>query len=479
MHGLCQAAAVASRRAIQYNAKRMEQQRTLRTLPSVDRLISEDRIRSLREAYSHETIVSLARQLLAQIRSAVSAGHACPPLDTIVEELHHRIVALATISPHPLINATGVIIHTNLGRAPLSRQAVEAMAAASAAYCNLEIDLPSGRRGSRNVHTEDMLCLLTGSQAALVVNNNASAVLLVLTALAKRKEVIVSRAHAVEIGGKFRIPDVMRQSGAKLVEVGTTNKTYISDYAEAITPRTAALLRVHSSNFRIVGFTQQATIEEMVQVGLSHDVPVFDDLGSGCLLDTTRFGLDPEPTPQESIAAGAGVAMFSGDKLLGGPQAGIIVGRKDLIERCKKHPLARAVRIDKTRLAALSATLAHYLKGEATEAIPIWRIIATPLPDIEMRARSWAGAIGRSASVHDSESAVGGGSLPGATLPTRVVSIPMSSSAKVMEAARRLRTQPLPVVGRVERNALLLDPRTVLPEQDESLLQSLTQVLGD
>jgi len=342
-------------------------------------------------------------------------------------------------------------------------------------YTNLEIDLDSGKRGSRQVHIESVLCQLTGAEAALVVNNNASAVLLALSALAKGKEVIVSRGQAVEIGGGFRIPDVMRQSRAKLVEVGTTNRTYLSDYEEAITPHTAALLRVHSSNFRVVGFAQAVAIEELTQLGERYGLPVLDDLGSGCLVDTARFGLDPEPMVQQSIAVGVGLAMFSGDKLLGGPQAGIIVGQDPLVAKLKRHPLARAVRMDKIRLAGLAVTLLHYLKGEAETKIPVWRMISAPLEEIEERARKWSRVLGDVTSVVEGESMVGGGSLPGSTLPTRLVAI--RRQGKVKELADKLRRESPPVIGRIDNDLLLLDPRTVLPDEEEVLLSSLRNIL--
>ena len=300
----------------------------LRKLPSVDRLLSDDRIQRRQETYSHELVLQLTRQCLDQVRSDIAAGVTAPSFDAMVESICGRLDAMVEPTQHPVINATGVILHTNLGRAPLSAEATAAMEECARNYVNLEIDLDSGKRGSRQVHVESLLCQITGSEAALVVNNNASAVLLALTALAKRKEVIVSRGQAVEIGGGFRIPDVMRQSGAKLVEVGTTNRTYLSDYEDAITPRTAAILRVHSSNFQVIGFTQTVTLEELTELGNRFDITVLDDLGSGCLLDTSKYGLAPEPMMQHSIAASVGLAMSSADKLLGGPQAGMIIGKK-------------------------------------------------------------------------------------------------------------------------------------------------------
>jgi L-seryl-tRNA(Ser) seleniumtransferase len=449
-----------------------------RRLPSVDRLISEERIKRLARDYPHELLLNLARQQLERERLAIAAGNKCSSIDEMVESISAQLRRLETPSLRPVINATGVILHTNLGRAPLSRETIAAMDEAVRGYSNLEFDLDSGSRGSRQVHIEQILCQLSGAEAALVVNNNASAVLLGLTALARRKEVIVSRGQSVEIGDSFRIPDVMRQSGAKLVEVGTTNRTYISDYEQAVTPSTAALMRVHSSNFLVVGFTHSVTIEELVALGQQYDLPVFDDLGSGCFLDTTSFGLAPEPMVQHSVAVGVGLAFFSGDKLLGGPQAGIIVGKKQLIDKIRKHPLARAVRIDKARLAGLAATLLHYLKGEATRKIPVWQMISTPLEEIEQRARTWAEALGDLAQVTEGESMIGGGSLPGSTLPTRLVAIGGGRKRKgqniVPTLARRLRRNArCPIIGRISDDALLLDPRSVLPEDAPIVLEAL------
>ena len=451
-----------------------------RHLPSVDKLLSDSKIKQLEEFYPRALIVDLLRQRLEQERQSIAQGHTCPSIDEIAESVFSQVHALANSSLRPVINATGVILHTNLGRAPLSQEAMAAMNQVATGYCNLEFELDSGLRGSRDTHTEQLLCQLTGAEAALVVNNNASAVLLALTALAKKKEVIVSRGQAVEIGGGFRIPEVMRQSGAKLVEVGTTNCTYAQDYEQAITPRTAALLRVHSSNFKVVGFTQSVTIEELVALGKRYNLPVFDDLGSGCLLDTTRFGLDSEPMVQQSIVRGVDLALFSGDKLLGGPQAGIIVGKKQLMNKLRKHPLARAVRIDKIRLAGLIATLIHYLKDEVEEKIPVWRMISTPVGEIERRAKMWAQTLGELAQVVDGESMVGGGSLPGSTLPTRLVAISGQVKGRNIAQAlsQRLRYQEPPVVGRISENLLLLDPRTVLPEEDEAVLQSLRSAIA-
>ena len=449
---------------------RSEMDDNFRSLPSVDRLLTDGRIQRLEKAYSRPFVLRVIRQHLEEVRLRIAQGEPAPAFDQMAESVCAQVHTIAEPSLRRVINATGVILHTNLGRAPLSEEATAAMEEC-AGYTNLEIDLDSGKRGSRQVHIESLLCQLTGAEAALVVNNNASAVLLALSALAKRKEVIVSRGQAVEIGGGFRIPDVMRQSGAKLIEVGTTNCTYLLDYEEAITPRTAVLLRVHSSNFVVIGFTQAVALEEFTQLGDRYDLQVLDDLGSGCLLDTTRFGLVPEPMLQQSIAAGAGLVMSSADKLLGGPQAGIIVGQRALVDKLRRHPLARAVRIDKVRLAGLAATLHHYLKGEAESKIPVWRMISASLEEIGERAERWSRLLGDAASVVEGESMVGGGSLPGGTLPTRLVAI--KGRGKVNQLANQLRKGSPMVIGRIEKDLLLLDPRTILPGEEEALLSRL------
>ena len=446
------------------------------SLPGVDKVLTDKRIEQVGKEYPHDLVVEIIRQCLEGERRAVAEGKATASLGEIIESVISQLQALERPSLRPVINASGVIIHTNLGRAPLSEEAISAMQTVSRDFSNLEFNLDSGSRGSRNVHVEGLLCRLTGAEAALVVNNNASGVLLGLTALARRKEVIVSRGQAVEIGGGFRIPDVMRQSGTKLVDVGTTNCTYAADFEQAVSPRTVALMRVHSSNFRLVGFTSEVTLEELVDIGKRHDLIVLDDLGSGCFLDTTAYGLAPEPMVQQSVTAGVPLTFFSGDKLVGGPQAGIIVGEKQYIDKLKKHPLARAVRIDKTRLAALTATLVHYLKGEATEKIPVWRMISTDLDDIERRAQTWAEALGNMAKVVSGETMVGGGSLPGGSLPTKLVAIQGGKKLSVKAIGERLRRRDFPVIGRISEDALLLDPRTVLPEEDDIVINAIREI---
>jgi L-seryl-tRNA(Ser) seleniumtransferase len=368
-----------------------------------------------------------------------------------------------------VINASGVILHTNLGRAPLSQATIAAMQNIATGYSNLEYDLEKGKRGSRLIHAESVLQKLTGAEAALAVNNNASAVMLVLAALAKGRRAIIARSQLVEIGGGFRVPDVMKQSGAKLVEVGTTNRVHLRDYEEALSEPTGVVMRVHRSNFKIIGFTEEPELKEIVDVAHEAGVVVVDDLGSGSFLDTARYGLAHEPTVQESLDAGVDVVCFSGDKLLGGPQGGIIVGKADLIAKIRKHPLARAVRADKVALAGITATLLHYLKDEAEREIPIWRMISMEREQIRARAEAWCGALGQG-EVIESESTIGGGSLPGESMKTWVLALDVRSPDKFMA---KLRASHPPVIARTENDRVLLDPRTVLAEQETALLRIL------
>ncbi len=449
-----------------------------RSLPSVDRVLSDERVRAVAAGFSIDAVTDLAREQLDEVRRAIAAGGACPPFDEIVAAVVSRAAAALSPSLRPVINASGVIIHTNLGRAPLSDETMAAMEAVARGYSNLEFDLEVGERGSRFVHLESLLRRVTGAEAGIAVNNNASAVLLALSALTRDREVIISRGQLIEIGGGFRIPDVMGQSGARLVDVGTTNRTYLRDYEAAITEETAALVRVHASNFRIVGFAQSVPLADLARLARERGLLLIDDLGSGCLIDTRQFGLVEEPTPQGSLAAGADLVLFSGDKLLGGPQAGIIVGRRELVDRLRRHPLARALRMGKSSIAGLAATLTHYVRDEALEKIPVWRMIAMPLATIERRARRWARAVGEEASVVDRRSMIGGGSLPEESLPTRLLALGGDGGLDVEALARRLRTGDPPVLGRIERDRLLLDPRTVLPRQDAALLRALRSALA-
>jgi L-seryl-tRNA(Ser) seleniumtransferase len=446
---------------------------SLRDLPAVEKLLQMELAARMIDSYGRPLTLDAVRAQLDIARQSVREGEAPPEPDAILEEAKRILEKWLESSLQPVINASGVILHTNLGRAPLSADARRAMETAAAEYGTLEYDLKKGKRGKRDVHCEGLLRRLTGSEAALVVNNNAAAVLLALTALARRKEVLVSRTQLIEIGGGFRVPDVMKQSGAKLVEVGTTNRTHLRDYEEALSERTTLILRAHHSNFRIVGFTTEPALAELAALGKQHDLPVVDDLGSGALLDTEDYGLGHEPTVQESLEAGAALVTFSGDKLLGGPQAGIVVGEKSLVDRLRRHPLARAVRADKLCLAALSATLNHYLKDEALQAIPVWQMIAAPVEDLKQRAGAWAKKLGHG-EVLEERSTVGGGSLPEETMPTWVLALSVS---RPNAFATRLRKADPPVIVRVAEDKVLFDPRTVFSEQEPALLAALQELL--
>jgi L-seryl-tRNA(Ser) seleniumtransferase len=446
-----------------------------RELPSIDRLLSDERVAGLTERFGHDAVLDLARAVLDEQRAAIeSTGTA--PSDGAVELLLSRGSALADSLVH-VINATGVVIHTNLGRAPLSRSAMDAMQRVSAGYSTLEFDRESGGRGSRQEHLADILCRVTGAEAAMVVNNNAAALLLALAALCDDREVVIARGQLVEIGGGFRIPDVMRQSGAELVEVGTTNRTYIGDYEAALSEQTAALLRVHSSNFAVVGFTAEASIGSLAELAAARGVRLLDDVGSGALIDTRPHGLAYEPMVQESVAAGSDVVLFSGDKLLGGPQAGIAVGKRDAIEAMERHPLARAMRMDKASIAGLIATLGHYQVGDVAEAIPVWRMIAAPLDQLSRRARGWSRACGPYGEATAGRSTVGGGSLPGQGLPTMVCAV-AAPDGDANALARKLRMATTPVITRISDGRVLLDPRTVDSREDGQVESALVSALG-
>jgi L-seryl-tRNA(Ser) seleniumtransferase len=453
----------------------------LRQLPSVDRLLGEETVQVLISAYGHRQTVDGLRETLDSVRDEVRAGGDVPDLGALVARASAHLQARLAPTLRPVVNGTGVIIHTNLGRAPLSAAARAAIEGVSRGYSTLEYDLQAGQRGHRTLHAERLLCELSGAEAALVVNNNAGAVLLALSGLAQGQGVIISRGQLVEIGGGFRVPDVMVQSGARLIEVGTTNRTHLRDYALALDEHddVALILRAHHSNFRILGFTTEPGLGELVALGAERGLAVMDDLGSGALLDTADFGLMHEPTVQESVAAGAAVVCFSGDKLLGGPQAGIIVGQARYVDPLKRHPLARALRADKLCLVGLQATLLHYLKDEATAEVPVWRMIATPLAEIERRARRWQGNLRRAgiqAELVDGCSTVGGGSLPGETLPTKLVALPVAHPDRLAAA---LRAADPPVVARIEEDRLVLDPRTVLPEEEREPLRAIAEIFSE
>ena len=501
----------------------------LRKLPKADRLLEAADRAELVARLGHGLVIEAIRAELERIRKEILDGGRCASPEAIEQALLARLAEAARGSLRPVVNATGVVVHTNLGRAPLSEEAIAAMRRAAQGYTNLEYDLEAGERGDRHAHVEGALCRLTGAEGAIAVNNNAAAVMLALAALMEARpsetpestsvrpepfdsgpapqalrsgqaeskdartpvrpersgreaaaeskdakpEVIVSRGQLVEIGGGFRIPDVLRRSGAALVEVGTTNRTYGKDYEEAIGERTRILLSVHRSNFRLAGFVHDASLEELVGLARARDLWVVDDLGSGSLLDTAPFDLGDEPTVPARVRAGADLVCFSGDKLLGGPQAGILVGRRAAILRVKRHPLVRALRLDKVTLAALSATLAHYERGEAPAKVPVWRALALAPEALRERARGWLAALGdqgKGCELRESRSAIGGGSLPEVTLPTFVLALPPGDADAL---ASRLRRGDPPVVARIEDGRVVLDPRTVMPHEDEAVVRAV------
>ncbi|MBC7879377.1 MAG: L-seryl-tRNA(Sec) selenium transferase [Anaerolineales bacterium] len=448
---------------------------TLRNLPSVEQILQTQIAAELIARNGRPLTLNAIRSTLDEIRARfkMDPEPALPSIDLILAQTESALSAWTKPTLIPVINASGVILHTNLGRAPLSADTIRAIDAVSRGYSNLEYDLEKGVRGSRLIHAESILQKLTGAEAAIIVNNNASAVLLVLSALANKKRVIISRSQLVEIGGGFRIPDVMKQSGAKLVEVGTTNKVRLSDYQSATEDPAALIMRVHPSNFKVIGFTEEPELKDIVELAHKAGIFVVDDLGSGTFLDTAKFGLIHEPTIQESISAGVDVVCFSGDKLLGGPQAGIIVGKKELIDKIRKHPLARAVRADKTCLAGLTATLLHYLKDNAEREIPIWRMMSFTLKQVKGRAEAWIEELGQG-QVVEGESTVGGGSLPGESIKTWLLSLEVKSPDKFL---KKLRNQNPPIIARTENDRVLFDPRTVLPEQEGALLVGLKNAL--
>lgn len=470
------------------SGKSEARQSALRSLPSVDALLQRVQGDAALKGIPRARIVQAVREVLVGERGRLVEGvkraGAVTPLDA--DALARRVVAelsrAGAFSLAPVVNATGVVLHTNLGRALLSPLALERLRRVGSAYSNLELDLQTKERGSRYVHVDGLLKRLTGAPASLVVNNNAAAVLLALESLARGKEVIVSRGELIEIGGEFRIPDIMRRSGAILREVGTTNRTHLKDYADAIGPETALLLKVHTSNYRVLGFTAQVPTRDLVELGRSRGIPAMEDLGSGCFVDLRPHGFPYEPTVQEAVAAGLDLVSFSGDKLLGGPQAGIVVGKTELVERLKKNPLNRALRIDKLTLAGLEATLYAYEAGNALETIPTLRMLTERLAAVRRRARrllrrlspSVVTALG--ATLAEGRAQVGGGSLPLVELPTVALAIgtPERSAQQLDQA---LREGEPPVIGRITDDRLLLDCRTVLNSDVPALADALSRLV--
>ena len=445
-----------------------------RDIPSVDQILKHPRTEQLLGAYGHAWAVSAIREVLDELRQSLPNLAEIPSDAELVNSLESILQKQSQPSLRPVINATGVLLHTNLGRAPLSQAALAAVESVACGYSTLEYDLTKGKRGKRDIHASALLTRLTGGESALVVNNNAAAVLLALSALSKGKKVAISRSQLVEIGGGFRIPDVMKQSGAKLLEVGTTNRTRLADFEQAIAEGASLLLVAHQSNFKIIGFTEEPALEDLAKLAHLHNVPLMVDLGSGAFLDTAKYGLAHETTVQETLAKGADLVCFSSDKLLGGPQAGILIGKADLLTKIRRHPLYRAIRADKLCLAALSATLLHYLKGEAEQAIPLYQMLSRSIESLQAQVQKWIDRL-QAGSAKEGFSTIGGGSLPGETLPTCLLALKVKSPAKL---AATLREATPPIIARVQDDLLLLDPRTVLPWQEETLLKSLHTVLS-
>ncbi len=459
-------------------------QALFRKIPAVDQLLSHPNIECAFSGYPRSLVLKAIHLVLDEIRTEIKNGRvgedgAVFQMDTVASRVVNRLEILAMPNLRHCVNATGVIVHTNLGRSILPEKALERFRSIGGAYSNLEYDLAEGKRGSRFSHVEEILKELTGAEAAMVVNNNAAAVLIALETVAKGREVVVSRGQLVEIGGSFRIPDVMAKSGATMVEVGTTNKTHLRDYEDAIGPDTALLLKVHTSNYQVVGFTEEVPLEALVALGKQHGIPVMEDLGSGCLVDFSAYGLIREPTVQETLERGGGLVTFSGDKLLGGPQAGIILGQADLVDAIRQNQLARALRIDKLTLLALEETLKLYRDKEAaTEAIPTLRMISQPYSSIRKKAsRLFRLVKGISTDrfrmeLVDGSSKVGGGALPLQELPSRLLSlVPERFSPQEME--KRLRSSSPPIIGRLEKERVLLDLRTIQENEMKIVAQAI------
>lgn len=466
-----------------------KKQEALCSIPSVDELIKLHEIQELSLKYPRSVVVDCIREYLSEYRSLVLSlndedlGRAISTQEALLEGIIAKIHKTMKNKLVNVINATGVVLHTNLGRAVLSERIKESLWSIACSYSNLEFELETGKRGSRYSHVEDIICKLTGAESAMVVNNNAAAVMLVLSTMAKDKEVVVSRGQLVEIGGSFRIPDVMSQSGAVLKEVGATNKTHLFDYEMAFNEKTAALMKVHTSNYRILGFTKEVESEELVELGKKLNIPVIEDLGSGVLLDLQKFGLPYEPTVQNAVKAGMDVVTFSGDKMLGGPQAGIIIGKKRYVEAMRKNPLTRALRIDKLTLAALETTLKLYLDEEAAiKEIPVLRMLTISKEELNKKAESLYNKLmiklddKCSIDIIDEFSEVGGGSMPMHRMPTRAVSVvtPNLSIDRLEEALRNYST---PIVARINKDRLIIDVRTVFEDELDIIVEALIWVL--
>jgi len=464
-----------------------EQAELLRQIPSIDELLAQPRLAALSRRVDRNLVVEVARAVLADLRSRIAGDSNWTALGlnaaSVEELISNEVERILSRSLQPVINATGVILHTNLGRAPLTETALDEFRRSATQYSNLEYDLEAGARGKRDVHTAELLTRLTGAEAAIVVNNCAAAVLVTLAALARGGEVVVSRGELIEIGDGFRIPEIMEQSGANLREVGTTNRTHLADYESAINEKTRVLLRVHPSNFKVTGFTDKPSIEELVALSQRSGLPLVEDLGSGCLVDLSEFGVS-EPTVKQSVDAGVSLVMFSGDKLLGGPQAGIIAGKKELVARVRRYPLFRALRVDKLTIAVLEATLGAYLRA-AWDEVPAIRMIRATPQELKRRAENFLRELRPELpldeveiEIADGSSLAGGGSTPSQSLPTKIIRI-ASVRYSAMKLEQRLRRAPggVSVIARVEDDRLILDLRTVFPEQESLLIKTLSAAL--
>ncbi|MFO0876628.1 MAG: L-seryl-tRNA(Sec) selenium transferase [Gemmataceae bacterium] len=456
-----------------------------RNLPSVGEVLTTATLRALEGLYPAPLMAETVRSEIAELRKRLGKGMTVDG-ELVAESIAQRAAARLGVELQPrlrpVINATGIVLHTNLGRAPIAPEAAEAARQAAAGYLNLELDLETGKRSSRQVAVRNWLCRLTGAESATVVNNNAAATVIVLRAIAMGREVVISRGQLIEIGGSFRIPEIMAVSGAILREVGTTNITRLSDFERAIGQNTGALLQVHSSNYRVSGFTQSVALPDLVSLGRKQGIPVIDDIGSGALVDFTQFGFQGEPVASKSVAAGADLVLFSGDKLLGGPQAGIIIGKKEWIQKIEKDPLMRAFRLDKMTLAALETTLRLYLNStKVLQSIPVLRLLSLPLADLQQQAQTLAARLARLPGITEAvaertDAYVGGGSLPDQAMPTWVVKL-RASHITEEQLSYRLRTGRWAVLARAQEGRLILDLRTIFPEQVEPLIALLGEAM--
>lgn len=466
----------------------MDKNKYYRSIPKVDMLMETDEIKILFECCSREYVLESVRKKTDELREFINISLNEQEIENkislLTDDIVNDVEKLTSLNMKKVINGTGTILHTNLGRAVINEEAAERIKNLVTGYSNLEYDLESGTRGSRYAHFEKIITKITGAEAAMAVNNNAAAVLLILSAMAKDKEVIVSRGELVEIGGSFRVPDVMAQSGGKLIEVGTTNKTHLYDYENAITENTAALLKVHTSNYKIVGFTESVSVSDMAELAHRHGIPVIEDIGSGVLVDLAKYGLGHEPTVQESVQAGADIVCFSGDKLLGGPQAGIIVGKKHLIDKIKKHPLTRALRIDKFTAIALESVFHEYIDEErAVKNVPVLKLINKNIQEIKTEAEKLYEklfeSIGQKCimNVEECESQIGGGSLPLERIKSYSITFkPITMSTSHLE--KQLRHIKTPIIGRVVNDLFIIDMRTVLEGEDDQLYETFINIFN-